>query len=237
MLRLFIGPALFSIAMGFLEAAVVVYLRLLYYPNGFDFPIEPVIAMEPNVILVEFFRELATIIMLLYVGISSGKTNQERFAFFLFCFAIWDLFYYVFLYLTLSWPSSLFTWDLLFLIPVPWIGPVITPVIISILMIVLSVVLVKSSRSIKKQLLSKVEWALLITGSIVVILSWVLDYLDFVYQKHGTFSIWNISNEEMNVLSLQYVPIDFYWKTFFLGTVLISLAIALFWKRSVKTQN
>jgi len=237
MLKLFIGPTLFSIAMGFLEAAVVVYLRLLYYPNGFDFPMEPVIAMEANVIVIEFFRELATIIMLLYVGISSGKNNQEQFAFFLFCFAIWDIFYYVFLYLTLSWPSSLFTWDLLFLIPVPWIGPVITPVIISLIMILLSFILVKSSRSSNPLILNRKEWTLLISGSVVVILSWTIDYLDFVYQKHDTFSIWNISNEDMNVLSLQYIPIDFYWRTFIVGVFIIAAAILSFWLRMRKTSS
>ena len=33
--------AAFGIAFGFIEAAVVVYLRGLFYPNGFSFPIAP----------------------------------------------------------------------------------------------------------------------------------------------------------------------------------------------------
>ncbi|MGY8953669.1 MAG: hypothetical protein ACKVJP_09935, partial [Flavobacteriales bacterium] len=87
------------------------------------------------------------------------RKNRVRpiFISYLFCFSIWNIFYYVFLYLILIWTSYLFTWDLLFLIPVPWIGPVI----ISLLMVVLSFILVKNSRSEKPVLLNKIEWLLL----------------------------------------------------------------------------
>ena len=32
---------LYAVAMGYLEAAVVVYLRAIYYPEGFSFPLKP----------------------------------------------------------------------------------------------------------------------------------------------------------------------------------------------------
>lgn len=39
MLRKFVWLTLFGIAMGILESIVVVYLRELYYPSGFSFPL------------------------------------------------------------------------------------------------------------------------------------------------------------------------------------------------------
>src|SRR5436190_14320204 len=86
--------SLFSIAMGFMESAVVIYLRELYYPDGFKFPLVPI---PPHIALVEFLREAATLIMLVIIGGIAGKNPTQRFCFFLFCFAVWDLFYYIFL--------------------------------------------------------------------------------------------------------------------------------------------
>lgn len=124
--------ALYGIAMGWFEASVVVYLRLLYYPDGFAFPIK-MIPMEVG--WIELVREAATILMLIAVGILAGRSKIEKFAYFIYAFGIWDIVYYISLKLSLGWPQGLFTWDLLFLLPVPWIGPVIAPVLISIAMI------------------------------------------------------------------------------------------------------
>ena len=90
----------FSIAMGFLEAAVVIYLRLLYYPSGFQFPLVP---LDERASVVEVLREAATVVMLVGFGAMAGKNFQQRLAFFLLAFAIWDLFYYVFLKAVLNW--------------------------------------------------------------------------------------------------------------------------------------
>jgi len=119
----------FGVAMGFLEAAVVVYLRLLYYPGGFDFPMT---RLPDLVVLVELGREAATIIMLWSVAMLTGRTGQARFAWFSILFGVWDLVYYVALKWLLDWPDSLMTWDVLFLIPFVWTGPVLAPVLISI---------------------------------------------------------------------------------------------------------
>ena len=128
---------IFAIAMGFLEAAVVIYLRELFYPNGFDFPLRGF--LNPSILGVEWIREFATVVMLAAIAVLAGKKFYERFAYFLYAFAIWDIFYYISLKATLDWPSSFLTWDLLFLIPWPWIGPVLTPVLWSILFIILSI--------------------------------------------------------------------------------------------------
>jgi hypothetical protein len=110
---------LFSIAMGLLEAVVVVYLRMLFYPEGFAFPLK---VMPDKVYLVEIAREAATLIMLASVSAAAGRKHYERLAYFLLTFAVWDIFYYVFLKVFLNWPATLLDWELLFLIPVTWIG-------------------------------------------------------------------------------------------------------------------
>src|SRR5699024_5303295 len=92
---------LFSIAMGYLEAAVVVYLRDIYYAGGFVFPLVPI---HPRDLETELGREAATLIMLVGVGILAGRTRLQKVSFFLIAFGVWDVFYYVFLKLILGWP-------------------------------------------------------------------------------------------------------------------------------------
>ncbi len=121
--------------MAYVESAVVVYLWAIYHPDAFEFPLK---AITDYKILVEVFREIATIFMLLAVAFLAGKKFWERFAYFMMTFAVWDIFYYVWLKILLDWPSSIFEWDVLFLIPLPWIGPVIAPVSISVLMLIFS---------------------------------------------------------------------------------------------------
>ena len=110
----FVWLAVFAVAMGFLEGIVVIYLRELYYPQGFDFPLK---LMSPELVRIEWIREISTLIMLAAVGIIAGRNNLQRLMYFLFAFGVWDIFYYVALKLLIGWPASLLTWDLLFLIP------------------------------------------------------------------------------------------------------------------------
>ncbi len=125
--------ALFSAAMAFVESAVVVYLRGLFYPEGFYGALA---AMPVFYYATEVFREVATIVMLATVSLLAARRGWwERAAYFLFCFGVWDIFYYVWLYALLGWPPSLLTTDVLFLIPVPWVAPVLAPVAASAVMI------------------------------------------------------------------------------------------------------
>src|ERR1051326_1078616 len=121
MKRTIIWLGIFAIAIGFLESAVVIYLRRMFYPGGFNFPLVPV---DTQIAIVEFCREAATIIMLAAMGALIGKNASQRWAVFIYAFGLWDIFYYVFLKIFLDWPESVFNWDILFLIPVPWVGPV-----------------------------------------------------------------------------------------------------------------
>lgn len=124
--------ALFGVAFGILEAAVVVYLRELYYPDGFRFPI---VIIPDRVAVVELVRELATLLMLAAIAMVAGRDRMDRFFVFAFLFGVWDMVYYVGLWAFLGWPPSLFTWDVLFLIPLPWLGPVIYPVVVSLFLV------------------------------------------------------------------------------------------------------
>ncbi|HEU5289873.1 MAG TPA: hypothetical protein VFU05_04465 [Cyclobacteriaceae bacterium] len=211
--RTIIWVILFSIAMGFLEGAVVIYLRELYYPEGFVFPLK---LMSTTNALVELFREVATIIMLLGIGMLAGRNANQRLSFFVMSFAIWDIFYYVFLWLVLDWPQSIMEWDILFLVPVLWVGPVVTPLIITVTMLLLSTVLLKSDVR-----LSKLEWTLFVAGSLVVILSWTLEFQQFS----------STIDDPMKAV-LTYVPQRFPWIIFWLGEAILCSAIFLFWRRT-----
>ena len=125
--------ALFGIAFGFVEASVVVYLRAaLGLQSAVDYQQIQILSNLPSgLLIVEICREIATIIMLVSVALLVAKKPKEQFAFFLWAFAFWDIFYYVGLWLTVGWPSSLTTGDVLFLIPVPWLAQVWFPLLVS----------------------------------------------------------------------------------------------------------
>jgi hypothetical protein len=118
----------FGIAFGLVEAAIVVYLRKLYYPDGFQFPLK----MVPfDVLFIEVVREVATIAMLIAFGALTGRTKLAKFSAFIIAFGVWDIFYYVWLKVFLGWPETLLDWDILFLIPTLWVAPVLAPILVS----------------------------------------------------------------------------------------------------------
>ena len=115
--------------------------------------------LEP-LILVEMGREAATIVMLAAAGILAGASGLQRFCFFMIAFGIWDIFYYVWLWVILRWPESLMTWDLLFYLPLPWVGPVITPVLISATMIAAGSILICLAEKGYAIRWRRVDWAI-----------------------------------------------------------------------------
>jgi hypothetical protein len=129
-----------AIAFGYIEAAVVVYLRQIFHPGGFRFPLVsfPLTAQSRSMVLVEVGREAATIILIFCAAYLSGHNRRQRLAYFLIIFAVWDIFYYAWLWVILGWPASIMDWDVLFLIPLPWAGPVLAPVLVSLMMLVLA---------------------------------------------------------------------------------------------------
>jgi hypothetical protein len=127
------GVIIWAVAFAFVEAAVVVYLRRIFYPAGFTFPLRPE-AFE-SILGVEIAREAATLAMLAAIGWLSDLRPWVRFAFVMVAFGIWDIFYYVWLWVVIGWPPSLFTLDILFLIPALWVGPVWAPIAVSMALI------------------------------------------------------------------------------------------------------
>jgi hypothetical protein len=214
--------SLFSIAMGFLEAAVVVYLRAIYYPRGFDFPLS---IMDSKLVLVELLREAATVIMLLGIGILSGTNTNQRLANFIAAFAIWDIFYYVFLKLVLDWPASFFAWDILFLIPVPWVGPVLAPCLVSLTMLLMAYVLHQRDGVNSSNRINLLEWVLILSGCAIIVGTWMADYFSLTWGK-------TLSAEEALQVFSNYVPQTYLWGIFALGEAIILAGIFRFWRRT-----
>ncbi|MFH1314412.1 MAG: hypothetical protein ABIJ00_14445 [Candidatus Eisenbacteria bacterium] len=163
----------FALAMGYLEAAVVVYLRQLFYPDGFAFPIKQI---DTGHAFVELGREAATVFMLLAVAFIAERTKRGRLICFILLFGIWDIAYYLWLWVTISWPASLLTWDILFLIPVIWTGPVLAPVLVSVLMIVTGLVYYVRKDQAEVVRMSKLEWVFTISAAAIIFGSFTLNH-------------------------------------------------------------
>jgi hypothetical protein len=223
--RTFLWVTVYGVAMGVLEAAVVIYLRRLYFPGGFQFPLWVV---DSDIAIVELWRETATILMLVAVGAIAGRNRGERFAYFLYAFGIWDLVYYAFLRLAIGWPASLLTWDILFLLPVPWVGPMLTPCIIALTMIAFGITVVRfTSDGVEVDMLHR-ERLLLWLGAVVVIVSFTIDWVRF----EGP-TIWqNITaHRRLNYHVGGFVPVHFPWWIFALGEGMILAAFVQFHTR------
>jgi len=178
---------LFGISFGYVEAAVVIYLRALYEPlrqrltpgraPGDLFPLanrEKMVAEAPETALllnVEVIREAATIVMLAAAAMLVTAERSLWLPTLSIAFGAWDLSFYLFLKLWIDWPASLLTWDLLFLLPVPWVAPVLAPVIVSFTIIGCGVVTLYRPIYTEWR-----HWTGLFLGGALVILSFTWDF-------------------------------------------------------------
>jgi hypothetical protein len=223
--------AVFSIAMAALEAAVVVYLRALYYPDEFSIGFR---LADENILRVELAREAATVVMLVSVGFIAGKKITERLAWFLLSFAIWDVFYYVWLKIFIGWPSTLLDWDILFLIPITWIGPVAAPLICSLTMVVLSIVLLRWDLAIPKKV-----WVFIFAGVILILFTFVRDYAGLILANNLLKEYPNLLQNELFVeKSAELVPKPYLWAVFWAGQLMFLAGIILLLKnRNLKSTH
>jgi hypothetical protein len=121
--------------MAYMESAVVVYLqRALGITPDRLFPLQDG-AVVGNLAAIEVGREFATLVMLGAIGWMLGRSWVERLVWTSVAFGVWDIGYYIWLWIFIGWPHSPATWDVLFLIPVPWAGPVWAPVAVSVALI------------------------------------------------------------------------------------------------------
>ncbi len=190
--RTLLALILFGIAFGCVEAAVVVYLRTIFVPIRQEtfrtvthndlFPlltVEHLQAAGPEyarLLGTELGRELATIVMLAAAGLAIAGNFRQWLAGFMIAFGVWDIFYYVFLRLLIGWPESLMTWDLLFLVPVPWVGPVIAPVLVSLSMIVAGGIILWCEAAGRPLCFSRLDWGSIFVGGLTVIVAFCWDW-------------------------------------------------------------
>lgn len=206
---------LFALAMAWVEAASVYYIRVV---------VDRVVPYQPNPLPaggllgpVELIREAATLVMLLTVGILSGRAWHERLGYSALAFGVWDIFYYVFLHAISDWPASLFDWDVLFLLPLPWWGPVLAPVSIALLMAVWGTLATQSGERVAATPFTSIPWAL---GGLGILLAL------FVFMADAIRSLPQGPEVTRHVL-----PTAFNWPLFWLALVLMAApAVDLGWR-------
>jgi hypothetical protein len=163
----------FAIGMAWVEAACVYYLRVLvgrvdpYQPD--PLPIRGILGQ------VELVREAATLLMLGTTGSLAGGTWRARLGYAAIAFGVWDILYYVFLRMISGWPASLFNWDILFLLPLPWWGPVLAPVSIASLMIVCGTLVTQWQDRAPATRLTRASWGASCAGIVLALAVFMTD--------------------------------------------------------------
>ena len=167
----------FGIAFGYIEAAVVVYLRAVLETEDTGlFPLSTALGERSGWYLsVETYRELATLVLMLVPALLVSRAKSFRLLSCALIFAVWDLSYYFFLQLTLDWPRTLFTYDVLFLIPTVWVAPVLCPILISAAMAGFSTVLMYLGRHRSLRTVSPMHWLPLATGAILMLYAFMAE--------------------------------------------------------------
>ena len=203
-----ISVSLFAIAMAYIEGAVVVYLRNLY---GIEDLVLDFMPFNPQIALIEFCREIATLVLLLAIGWTAGRSFQERMGFTFFAFGMWDIFYYGWLRIMINWPVTLLDMDLLFLIPFPWWSPVIAPVLIACLMIGWGILVVIKADKGKKIRMSWWELAGTSAGILILLYSFMEDAIQLL----------PASSEQLNSIR----PTNFNWPVYLCGLFITSFCL------------
>jgi hypothetical protein len=183
---------LYAVAMAYVEAAVVVDLNgALGQQVGALFPLRPELRSGP-LILIEVGREAATLVMLATVGILAGRSAVERLAWSAVAFGTWDIGYYAWLHVFTGWPPDLGTWDVLFLIPVPWTGPVWAPLAVSVALVGFGLAVARRLRVGQVVRLSPWHLAAGMAGGLLVAVSFTLDSVRIAAGEIPTAYAWPI---------------------------------------------
>jgi hypothetical protein len=165
----------YAAAMAWVESAVVFYLRTMidridpYQPD----PLPVIGGFGPA----ELVREAATLLMLFTVGVLAGRTWRCRLGYAAVAFGVWDICYYLFLKVMCGWPHSLFDWDILFLLPLPWWGPVLAPVLIALLMIALGTLTCQFEKAPRCAVSAVVAWGMNLAGCALALYVFMADAL------------------------------------------------------------
>jgi hypothetical protein len=226
LLRALVALLLFGVAFGYLEAAVVSYLRILheparrhYYPNRKPGQLFPLLTLDQlraagqeqqGTLVIEIGREAATMLMLAAIALAVARNGREWTAAFAIAFGVWDIVFYACLKLLLGWPASLFTWDILFLIPAPWVGPVMAPVLVSLVMIGAGIRCLWREASGRPLHVGPWNAGGVLIGALTIVLSFTLDYRNIMAGG---------------------LPRPFHWEVFGLG---MAIGAASYWQAARK---
>jgi hypothetical protein len=214
--RCWLLVVVFAIGMAFVESATVYDLRVMV--DRIDpYQADP-LPMRDGVGNVELVREAATLVMLFAVGAIAGRTWQTRLGYTAIAFGVWDIFYYVFLKVICGWPKSIFDWDILFLLPLPWWGPVVAPVCIALLMIAGGTLVTLSGDRNPLASVSWTSWCVTSTGIALALYVFMADSLRAAIQGRDAATV---------------LPTTFNWAAFTVALILmaapIAQAIARYW--------
>ena len=196
----------FAIAMAWVEAASVFYIRTLVdriEPYQAD-PL-PIYGALGNV---ELWREAATLVMIATLGLVAGSTWRRRAGYAALAFGAWDIFYYVFLRLMTGWPKTVLDWDILFLLPLPWWGPVLAPVSIALVMILWGTLATQSDDAATDARWARWTLALACVGIVLALASFMID-------------AWRALPDGRDAV-LRVLPDDFNWPLFCLALLLMA---------------
>jgi hypothetical protein len=201
------GVVVFAIAMAYVEAACVVYLREAY-------GIEDLLRDAPRALdrfaAIELGREFSTVIMLGAVGFVAGSRLQDRLGYFVLAFGAWDIAYYGWLALFLGWPNSPLDWDILFLIPLPWWGPVIAPASIALMMCIGGIGAVLQAERGQPWRMTRANVGIAAVGVAICLYTFMADAIAAV--PDGVTAVQEVR------------PSDFQWALFALGFAVMSWA-------------
>jgi hypothetical protein len=207
--RIWLLVVTFAAAMAWVEAACVYYLRALVdrvYPyQANPLPIRGVL------IPVELVREAATLIMLLAVGMAAARSWLKRLAYTAIAFGVWDILYYVFLRIMSDWPTSLLDWDILFLLPLPWWGPVLAPVCIASLMIAWGTLVTQFPRGTLRSPAPFAPWGLNMLGIMLALYVFMADSLHLLHRGLDA--------------TRQVLPTQFNWPLFCVALALMAMPV------------
>jgi hypothetical protein len=200
----------FAIAMAWVESASVYYIRALvdriepYQAN--PLPINGALGY------VELWREASTLVMIATLGLLAGRTWRRRAGYAAVAFGVWDIFYYVFLRLISGWPKTLLDWDVLFLLPLPWWGPVLAPVSIAVVMIVWGTLATQSADGTTDARWTFVTFVTGALGWVGIVMALALFMIDaWRALPHGRDAV------------LQVLPTTFNWPLFWVALLLMAL--------------
>lgn len=174
-LKRFLWVSVYAVAMAFLEAVVVAYIRQLLVITANHVTLGPYVTME-------MWREMATLTMLAALGWLAGRKKLDRLAYGVFAFGLWDIWYYVWLKVLLDWPETIWDWDTLFLIPLHWWGPVLSPMLIAALICVTAVLAVIRMERGEKPDVTPARLSTALAGGVLALYVFMSDSLHALLQ-------------------------------------------------------